>query len=672
MYFNAVILCFVLVSCFTTKVYGDKQNVTDQPITGFEYQILAAKLDEQQRRLIEMDFAMKATNKKLFQAINQLSETIAQNLNVAQHTTSNQTDSAICEQMRKEIKMIASKTDLERYTIDPEWSYYCNISITSCKEEPSKQPGKYIIQPTVYSLPTYYNTPFLGYCEPTAYGGGWLVIQYRYDGSLSFNRSWTEYRNGFGSMEEEFWLGLEQMHRLTSAGPYELLVELKDFDGNYKYARYSEFMIGSEMEEYALKKLGTYTGTAGDSLKIHKSMKFTTKDRDNDVWSRGNCASHLKGAWWCSDDNHSNLNGVYKKGERLFAIFWWDFKLDHIGLAYSRMMIRNVFGFEQNVTASSFSGFAYEMIENKLEYLQHKLIEMDIAIREVDMKLSDTMHNMSRILSEGLLTAINQQSQTVVNNLTAMQHHLNRTEQTANAKHEQMWKDIQMLPSKKDLAWFKIDSGLYLRNFSLRSCKEVSSKQSGKYIIQPTVYDAPFLAYCEQTTFGGAWLVVQYRYDGSLNFYRTWTEYKSGFGSIDAEFWLGLEHLHRLTSARPHELLVELKDFDGNYVYARYDGFEIGSETEQYSFKKLGTYTGTAGDALDYQRGMKFTTKDRHHDIHPFLNCASHHEGAWWYKDCAKSNLNGAYMKGEIPKAMFWLRYRSSGLAYSRMLIRES
>uniref|UniRef100_A0A182K3L2 Fibrinogen C-terminal domain-containing protein n=1 Tax=Anopheles christyi TaxID=43041 RepID=A0A182K3L2_9DIPT len=291
----------------------------------------------------------------------------------------------------------------------------------------------------------------------------------------------------------------------------------------------------------------------------------------------------------------------------------------------------------------------------KLEYLEYKLVAMESAMKETDQKLSG---------------AINQLSQKIEHN----QIQSYKSERTANANNEQLKKDIQKLASKEDLALIKVNPDVYLRSISSPSCVLVSSNKSGKYLIQPTEYDEPFLGYCEQTTFGGGWLVIQYRYDGSIDFYRNWTEYRNGFGSIEGEFWLGLEHLHRFTSARSHELLVELKDFSGNYVYAQYDEFGIGSEELQYPITKLGTYTGTAGDSLRDNQDEMFSTMDRDNDGSPSESCAAEREGAWWYLQCTFSNLNGVYTNSEDPKSMNWYHYKTAniGLAYSRMLIRPN
>ncbi|XP_309412.4 ryncolin-1 [Anopheles gambiae] len=230
-----------------------------------------------------------------------------------------------------------------------------------------------------------------------------------------------------------------------------------------------------------------------------------------------------------------------------------------------------------------------------------------------------------------------------------------------------------MLLSNQDLAQFMISSGFNLRSVSFQSCKKNPSKRSGKYLIQPTENDEPFIGYCEQTSFGGGWLVFQYRFNGSLDYYRDWVEYRDGFGSVDGEIWLGLEKLHKITSARDHELLVELKDFEGNYKYARYDEFEIGSEGAHYQLNKLGKFTGTTRDSFTYHKGMKFSTKDRGNDESRSKNCAENFQGAWWYGNCYDSNLNGVYMNSTDAKSMNWYDNKLAymGLAYSRMLIRE-
>ncbi|KAH8338457.1 hypothetical protein KR059_005512, partial [Drosophila kikkawai] len=112
-------------------------------------------------------------------------------------------------------------------------------------------------------------------------GQGWMDILNRSDGSENFDRNWTDYKEGFGKLWGEFFLGLEKLHQLTKDEPHLLYVYLRDIHSNSRYARYDSFQIGSEEESYSLKTLGRYSGSAGDSLGIHRGMKFSTIDRDN-------------------------------------------------------------------------------------------------------------------------------------------------------------------------------------------------------------------------------------------------------------------------------------------------------------------------------------------------------------------------------------------------------
>lgn len=144
-------------------------------------------------------------------------------------------------------------------------------------------------------------SPFSVLCDKET---DWIVIQRRLDGSIDFNRNWQAYRDGFGSYNGEFFIGLEIIHRLTNSRPYELYVELVDFEDSYYYARYDDFLISSEREKYKLTVLGTYTGNAGDALRYNLYDKFSTYDSDNGKWFWGNCANYYEsGGWFNSNAN---------------------------------------------------------------------------------------------------------------------------------------------------------------------------------------------------------------------------------------------------------------------------------------------------------------------------------------------------------------------------------
>ncbi|ALC40387.1 maker627 [Drosophila busckii] len=121
--------------------------------------------------------------------------------------------------------------------------------------------------------------------------------------------------------------------------------------------------------------------------------------------------------------------------------------------------------------------------------------------------------------------------------------------------------------------------------------------------------------------------------DGSVNFNRTWDEYKHGFGDLRGELWLGLEKLHLMMKFQPHELYIQIMDFRNEKRFARFSNFAIGNEAQSYELLNVGEYTGNAGDALSHHKNMKFSTPERDNDKAPY-NCASRYASGWWFNEC--------------------------------------
>ncbi|XP_077974357.1 uncharacterized protein LOC120346989 [Styela clava] len=143
--------------------------------------------------------------------------------------------------------------------------------------------------------------------------GNWLVILRRSDGSADFDRNWIEYVNGF-DLETEFWFGLDKLHYLTSSQTYELRIDMENFNGEKRFAKYRKFQIASSSEKYKLT-IGEYSGDAGNSIGYHDQKPFTTKDHDNDDEDSGNCAKNYKGGWWFHKCYYCHLTGPYVEDE---------------------------------------------------------------------------------------------------------------------------------------------------------------------------------------------------------------------------------------------------------------------------------------------------------------------------------------------------------------------
>ena len=208
-------------------------------------------------------------------------------------------------------------------------------------------------------------------------------------------------------------------------------------------------------------------------------------------------------------------------------------------------------------------------------------------------------------------------------------------------------------PSTSESGWYVCEAknyigrsvgSFYLKVIQARDCSGYKgNKKSGIYVINPD-RKKPFRVYCDMKTSKGGWTVIQRRADGSVDFYRKWNDYKLGFGNLKNEFWLGNDKLHRLTKRKNMMIRFDLEDFSGRKAYAEYKLFYIDGEKDNYRLH-VKSYSGTAGDSMTYHNGMQFSTKDRDRD-QASGNCATRYSGAWWYKACYYSSLNGKYFKG--------------------------
>lgn len=125
--------------------------------------------------------------------------------------------------------------------------------------------------------------------------GGWTVIQKRHDGSQDFNQLWESYKKGFGDLNGEFWLGLENIHALARQGRYLLQVELSDGQRQPDVATYS-FQLAGEEEQFALRLEDESSPQEGILSTGATGVPFSTADRDSDSAADVNCAQLLSGA----------------------------------------------------------------------------------------------------------------------------------------------------------------------------------------------------------------------------------------------------------------------------------------------------------------------------------------------------------------------------------------
>ncbi|XP_053332654.1 microfibril-associated glycoprotein 4-like [Clarias gariepinus] len=217
-------------------------------------------------------------------------------------------------------------------------------------------------------------------------------------------------------------------------------------------------------------------------------------------------------------------------------------------------------------------------------------------------------------------------------------------------------------------------------------CEDIyqnGSTHSGVYTIYPTESAAgqPLQVYCDMACTedegqgNQAWTVIQRRFDGSVNFYRSWEDYKNGFGTVSGEHWLGLDKIFLMTSLERYQLRVDMEDFDRGHAYAQYSSFHIDPESKSYALHVSDYINGGAGDPLSSMDGRPFSTFDQN----PYGNCADGYMGGFWYS-CWPSNgianPNGLYKWQSIStstadNSILWTTWKAIPLKTITMKIRR-
>ncbi|CAF1589122.1 unnamed protein product [Adineta ricciae] len=293
------------------------------------------------------------------------------------------------------------------------------------------------------------------------------------------------------------------------------------------------------------------------------------------------------------------------------------------------------------------------VLEEMIDYYNSqtsKLYRLEKEVVHLKNSSSTILPNGTNI--NDLILRMSKQQRSFASNISSIEHKIKNLTNILNDLVHELQKPVQhvrrLVPIKKD----------FEENETPTDCDDILRQQgslvsSGIFRIKPRLSSESFDVQCifENNI---AWTAIQRRFNGSVDFYRGWNDYKNGFGDLRSEFWLGNEKIHQLTNQGQYVLHIDLKPWDGPIRTAEYGQFSLDNENQNYKLQ-ISQYqpsVSTAGDSLssswDNANGAPFSTFDRDHDNLFYDNCALTYHGAWWFTSCFQSHLNGAYVRSPL------------------------
>ena len=182
---------------------------------------------------------------------------------------------------------------------------------------------------------------------------------------------------------------------------------------------------------------------------------------------------------------------------------------------------------------------------------------------------------------------------------------------------------------------------------------------------------------CDQEAPGGGWIMYQRRVDGTLNFTKTWAEYKRGFGDNGGnmtELWLGNERSYQLLQSfggREVTLRIEVDAFDGDRGWIEASHFTIRQLMALYRIQ-WDTCTGSPNGMANSWNNHKQHSFKTYDHVNGEPRCLRTYKGGWWYsRSCGEVYLNGDYRDAAHP-GIYVPVFKPVGLQQSRMMFRTT
>ncbi|KAL7647570.1 UNVERIFIED_CONTAM: hypothetical protein RMT77_001170 [Armadillidium vulgare] len=193
----------------------------------------------------------------------------------------------------------------------------------------------------IYPFKCHRTKPVKAFCDMETDGGGWTIFLSRVNTSkpINFTRNWEEYKNGFGTVGKEYWLGNEVLHIMTSSRNYILRMEAQDGFGREIWGEWNEFSVNSEDDKYRLLVTNyNEKSSASDGFSYVHNNYFSTFDVDNDKWEEGSCSLEYTGGWWTNDCFYDHPTGIYGEEDESKGIILNPWSKSDDTIRYAKML----------------------------------------------------------------------------------------------------------------------------------------------------------------------------------------------------------------------------------------------------------------------------------------------------------------------------------------------